>query len=692
MLGISSLNVNLNVRKTDGSIEPFSADKIITSCMNVGASFVQASQISSEIAESAHDGIPTKEIRIKVFEKLKIIDSGMADQYMYRLHMNVKTSKTILESFDTRKIIESLVKETNLDQHYSTIIAREVEKELAKMHLKHVTAPLIREIVNVKLLEHGFESARARYTRLGMPVYDVKQLIEHSNKSLMGKECNPEAIHKLMADQISREYALLNVLPSELADAHMSGKIHIHDLDYYSLRPMGFCHDLRFFLRNGLNPSGRNGFTATSGPAKNPEVAFLHAAKLLAAAQTNCSGGQGLSYFNTYLAPYVHGLDYNHVRQLVQMFIYELSQMQASRGGQMVYSSVDLSLGIPPILSNVPAVGPRGVATNPYSSFEEESLMIFRAMVDVFSQGDFNRNPFRFPKINIHITRESLKHPLFDGVLQLVLSRRSPYLIMSRSYLPEVVSYHSSSCLMPDLKENIGEALLKNYPRGGCMQAVSINLPQMAYDVNGNDDKLFESLDFWVNKARDALLLKLNIIESNLHSGLLSFMAQKVSENERYFEPSKQNLGIGFVGLSEMVKAHTDLSLTEDDGRDFAFRFMERMSSLVKNLSDVSGLKFVLTSIQSNSHSTRMAETDLVNHPKAVVSYYGPQPFYTSSFRPFEDEISVETLIETEGMFSPFMNGGHLTSLDLKDYSLDNLSFNLMRIAGNSEVQYLKFV
>jgi hypothetical protein len=43
-------------------------------------------------------------------------------------------------------------------------------------------------------------------------------------------------------------------------------------------------------------------------------------------------------------------------------------------------------------------------------------------------------------------------------------------------------------------------------------------------------------------------------------------------------------------------------------------------------------------------------------------------------------------------MFSPFMNGGHLTSLDLKDYSLDNLSFNLMRIAGNSEVQYLKFV
>ena len=116
--------------------------------------------------------------------------------------------------------------------------------------------------------------------------------IEHSKKLNHGQQYNPETVHKLMADQISREYALLNVLPNELADAHMSGKIHIHDLDYYSTRPAGFSHDLRFFLKNGLKPDGLGDYTATSSPAKKPEVAFLHAAKVLAAAQTNCSSGQ----------------------------------------------------------------------------------------------------------------------------------------------------------------------------------------------------------------------------------------------------------------------------------------------------------------------------------------------------------------------------------------------------------------
>jgi len=688
------MNTDIQVRKVGGMLEPFSPDKIITSCMNVGASFVQASSIASEVAASAYDGMPTKEIRTAVYEKLSSLDPSMAEQYMYRLHMSVKTSKTTLEPFDARKIAASLTRETDLDQVYAVLIAREVEKELAKMHLKHVTAPLIREIVSVKLLERGFESARARYTRLGMPVYDVKRLLEHSQKINHGVLYNPETVHKLMADQISREYTLLNVLPNELADAHMGGKLHIHDLDYFSTRPMGFCHDLRFFLKCGLKPSGLDDSTAVSGPAKNPEVAFLHAIRVLAASQTNCSGGQGLGYFNVYLAPYIRGLPYQRVKQLAQMFVYELSQMYASRGGQMVYSSIDLYPGIPVLLSDVPAVQPNGVVDGTtYSAFEDESLILLEAVIDVCAKGDYQGRGFNFPKLNILLTKEAFKKPVMERVLSLAARRRTPYFMADRTYLQHVLSYHSCSYLMPDVKENLGDFMLDNYPRGGCMQAVTLNLPQIAYEVNGNDDQLFELLDFWIKRARDILLLKINLMENNLQSGLLSFMAQKISERERYLEPGKQNHAISFVGLNEMVKAHTDCDLSDEHGLDFATAFIQKMQETVKQLSDSSGLNFVMAAATSNSFSHRMASIDRANHPKAVVHGAGENVFYTNSFRlPDTSGISLDDSLRVESVFSPFMNGGVLSSFRLDDRTPDALSFNIMKVIANTSVQYFTFV
>ena len=37
---------------------------------------------------------------------------------------------------------------------------------------------MIREMVNTKLVEYGLEDLRSRYTRLGIPVYNLTSLIE----------------------------------------------------------------------------------------------------------------------------------------------------------------------------------------------------------------------------------------------------------------------------------------------------------------------------------------------------------------------------------------------------------------------------------------------------------------------------------------------------------------------------------
>ena len=57
-------------------------------------------------------------------------------------------------------------------------ITEQVTRFLITAKLELITAPLIREIVNVHLLKMGLEKCRLQYTRIGMPYYDLENLFE----------------------------------------------------------------------------------------------------------------------------------------------------------------------------------------------------------------------------------------------------------------------------------------------------------------------------------------------------------------------------------------------------------------------------------------------------------------------------------------------------------------------------------
>ncbi|MBO3755376.1 MAG: anaerobic ribonucleoside-triphosphate reductase, partial [Candidatus Brockarchaeota archaeon] len=275
------------------------------------------------------------------------------------------------------------MRETGVSEDVAEKVAVKVADRINKMELSFLSAPLIRELVCVTLLEHGYEKERAQYTRLGLPVYDVNMLVIEGDNENANLQHNPETIHKLSADAVFSQYALLSVLPPHLADAHIDGSIHIHELEYFITRPFCQQHDLRFFLKNGLIVDGQGIHTSVAGPAKHPEVAILHAAKALAAAQTNWAGGQGYDFFNVWLAPFMRGLSPKKFRQLAQMFIYELSQMYVARGGQTVFSSIALECSVPKVAEDIPAVLPGGkVGSDVYGDYADEANAFFKAILD----------------------------------------------------------------------------------------------------------------------------------------------------------------------------------------------------------------------------------------------------------------------------------------------------------------------
>jgi anaerobic ribonucleoside-triphosphate reductase len=89
----------------------------------------------------------------------------------------VRTSSEMLSDWNRQRIVDALLRETNIDQDSAEKISREVEEQILSSKISLVTAPLVRELVDAKLIEYGLEEARKMHTRLGVPLYDVDQLI-----------------------------------------------------------------------------------------------------------------------------------------------------------------------------------------------------------------------------------------------------------------------------------------------------------------------------------------------------------------------------------------------------------------------------------------------------------------------------------------------------------------------------------
>jgi len=130
----------------------------------------------------------------------------------------VRTSSDDMIVWDRERIIETLVREAQLDVTMAEKISREVEAQIVLSQIRVITAPLVREMVDAKLVEHGLESARRKHTRLGVPLYDAERIILTPNRENANIPHNPEATNMTLAEAIKKQYALLEIFSQDIAD------------------------------------------------------------------------------------------------------------------------------------------------------------------------------------------------------------------------------------------------------------------------------------------------------------------------------------------------------------------------------------------------------------------------------------------------------------------------------------------
>jgi anaerobic ribonucleoside-triphosphate reductase len=537
--------------------------------------------------------------------------------FVHKLLPEVFMSTGDVQKFNPKSILESIVKEAELPPVDAKKVTELVVRRIIASGIRFLSGPHIRELVCSALSELSYEAARKKYTRIGMPIADYEILL-HSNFNPRSVEYNaPENIHRWAAGQISSEYALLKLLSNDQARGHLSGDIHIHSLRYFDMRPFSQSWDLRMILKYGIPPAGFLNFTM-SGPAKNAMVAVLHACKWLAFVNSEFSGEQNYLYFNTFLAPYLSKLSLTEITQLAQTFLFELNQQYLSRGSYVPISSIICSPHIPEFLKNVDAVGPKGTIQGKYKDYEKENLFFFNALSKVFTQGDARNRLFAFPKHKVLISPKDLKNrDISFNLFTETATMGTPVLINSENwwlkdgYLGSIFSNDYKKTYL----ENIENPDLFNWVNLGGLQSISINFPRIAFEANGNDDRVFQLLGERMDLSRDILLLKYKIIETLLKNGRLPLCNESV-DNQALLDLNRQALLFGYIGLDEMVKVHTNYHLHEDNSSlKFGMNVLRFLIERTQQYTKTHNKFFTVWEEPAEFATHRFALLDLTHYP-----------------------------------------------------------------------------
>lgn len=585
------------------------------------------------------------------------------------LNLFVRTSEETISDWNRERIVDALIKETLIDQGTANEISRDVERMIRKSGVKMVTAPLIREIVNAKLIEKGLENARKMHTRLGMPIYDVDSLILHPNKENANVPHGPEATNLTLAERIKKEYALLSVFSQDVADAHMNGDIHLHDLGFID-RPYCSGQSLEYIKKFGLNLPHS---LSMAKPAKHPEVLLAHLIKFAAALQSNFAGAIGWDAINIFFAPYLEGMSDNEVKQLAQMLIFEFSQQAVARGGQAIFSDINLYWEIPKHFEDTPAIGPGGVYTGKtYGEYQKEAQRFAWKLFEVYKEGDGAGRPFFFPKPIVHITEKFFSTENWTDFLyhisDVASDKGNTYFVFDRGETAKI-----SECCRLSFKleeRDLRDAKEPWRMRYCALQNVSLNLPRIAYMADKDDTKLFNLITEKFVLAVKAHKEKRVFLEKLLslgEDGPLSLLTMK-QDDMPYLRFNLASHLIGMVGLNEMVQIHTGEELhSSKQALKFGLKIIAHMNLLTEKIKRQENIKVVLEQTPAESTSYRFARLDLRYFSPAsgrVVKgdiSSGEIYYSNSTHLNVKTQMNPIERVTNEGIFHPLIEAGSIS-------------------------------
>lgn len=493
-------------------------------------------------------------------------------------------------TFDYHKILVALNKanqkiqgEGNAsDEAALEDVMLDVVEEVKKRFTDDVKIYEIQNIVEQSLLaQHFFDLAeeyinyRARRDFERSQATDVNvrvQRLINKDSAVVNENANKDSHifntqRDLTAGAVARAIGL-KMLPPKVANADMKGEIHWHDLDYQPYSPMTNCCliDFKEMLTNG--------FTIGNAEVETPksiQTATAQMVQIISNVTSSQYGGCSSDRTDEVLAPFAEKnyqkhlaeskqwisdteqqIDYakqqtkKDIYDAMQALEYEINTLYSSQG-QTPFTTVGFGLGTSwierEIQKAILQIRIEGLG-------KEKRTAIFPKLVFTIKKG-LNFAPgepnYDIKSLAVDCATKRM-YPdilMYDKIVELTGSFKAP--MGCRSFLQ---GWHDEN----GKEVNAGRMNLG---------VVTVNLPRIALEANGDTEKFWKILEERLDICREALVFKVNRVKDATPEnapilyqfGAFGKRLEKDQSVDELFKNKRATVSLGYIGLYEVGAA-----------------------------------------------------------------------------------------------------------------------------------------
>lgn len=532
----------------------------------------------------------------------------------------------------TARVLERLAREEAATPH-----VERVQDAVEEVIYRYGSFELLKTYMLYRKKHEEIRQSKELFTNLDV-IDDYLGLDDWRVKESANSSYSLQGLNQHISTSITSQYWLGKLYTQDIADAHRSGALHIHDLGFLSVYCVGW--DLRDLLLVGFR--GVEG-KAQSAPARHLRTALGQIVNFFYTMQGEAAGAQAFSNFDTFLAPYVRydGLDYGQVKQCMQEFLFNLN-VPTRVGFQTPFTNITMDLVCPDFLKGERIVHAGEVKEAVYGDFQPEMDLINRAFAEVMCEGDAAGSLFSFPIPTYNITPDfDWENPQYDGIWRMTAKYGIPYFsnFVNSDMKPDDV--RSMCCrLRLDKRELMkrGGGLFAANPLTGSVGVVTINLPRLGYEA-GSEELFFQRLRHLMELAKESLETKRKVIEGYTERGLYPYSRFYLRHvHERWGCYWKNHFStIGINGMNECCLNFLGVSIATDEGSAFAERVMRFMRDVLTEFQEETGNIYNLEATPAESTAYRFAMLDTKRYPDIITANQqarlerGAKPYYTNS-------------------------------------------------------------
>ncbi|MCD8382959.1 MAG: ribonucleoside triphosphate reductase [Clostridiales bacterium] len=427
---------------------------------------------------------------------------------------------------------------------------------------------------------------------------------------------------------ITANYWLSEIYDSEIANAHKSGDLHLHDLSMLT----GYCAgwSLKQLIQQGLGIPGK----INSSPANHLSTLCNQMVNFLGIMQNEWAGAQAFSSFDTYLAPFVKvdNLSQKEVKQCIQSFVYGVNT-PSRWGTQAPFSNITLDWTVPADLADLPAIVGGKEMDFTYGACKKEMDMVNKAFIEVMTEGDAVGHGFQYPIPTYSITKDFDWSDTENNRLLFEMTAKygTPYFSNYINSDMEPSDVRSMCCrLRLDLRElrKKSGGFFGSGESTGSVGVVTINLPRIAY-LSDTPEEFYQRLDKMMDIAARSLKIKRTVITRLMDAGLYPYTKHYLGTFDNHFST------IGLIGMNEVGLNAKWLrkDLTHPETQAFAKDVLNHMRERLSDYQEQYGDLYNLEATPAESTTYRLAKHDKERYPDIITAAKSEEdtPYYTNS-------------------------------------------------------------